>query len=318
MDHDPAEIMMFLAVVRAGSVGAAAKLLKVTPPTVSRAVAKLESRLEGNRVFERTHAGMVLTDLGETLLPHARDVEAAINSFHRRTQNSPNEMSGSVRITATEGLGALWLVPRLNELLQPYPGLTLEVSLDNAVFDLSRREADLALRLSQPTSANLTATHAALLSFQLFASPSYVERRGEPGTLDDFGNHSHVATEMQRNEKIVSWRRMMENSASEVLLTNSAVAHVEAVRSGLGIGLLPSYVGRKYPDLVPVLPDIAWPKRAIWLVTHVELRRHARIRLVIDLVTELFAKSARDLSEPCLSRPPPTKPGLRSVTGSKA
>ena len=297
MTESVVELLFFLAVARTGSLTAAAREMSVTQPTVGRYINTLEERLN-QKLFNRSKDGMTLTEAGEAIYPHAKEVELAIEAFDRRIQSDADEMAGTVRLSTTEGLGALWVVPRIDTLGRKYPALNLELILENDSLDLTRREADVALRLGQPTTTNLTATRVGSLSLQLMASRSYIAQYGAPATVEELSSHRIVSTRLRSAPSDGFWQKIIATGAHVGFTTNSTIAQVEAVRNGVGISVLPSYVGRKYDDLEPIMPNWRWQPREIWLVTHVELRTNPRVRVIMDEMTSLFMKSGTDLIEP--------------------
>ena len=294
MDNDFIEIRHFLAVVRTGSLSGAAKLLQVTQPTVGRYIASMERRLN-RQLFQRHPEGMALTEAGHQLVPHAREVEAMIEAFSRRVAETSSPMSGSVRLSATEGVGTLWLMPRLTGVLRAHPYLTIELVIDNAAVDLARRESDIALRLTQPAAENIASYRVGTLALQLMAAESYVAEFGAPATVEEFHRHKVISPHIRRAPPDTYWQRILHHGAHVALASNSSIAQVKAVVQGLGISILPSYVGRLYPGLVPIMPDWRWQPREIYLAAHTELVRTPRIRGVMDVISDIFNRDGPDL-----------------------
>jgi DNA-binding transcriptional LysR family regulator len=292
--HDWNDIRFFLAAGRAGSLNGAAKDLRTSHPTVARRLAALEESI-GVKLFARHQDGLTLTPAGGALWDRAIAMEEAALSLERGVDAQDDRLTGEVRISATEGLGALWLTPRLLALSAARPGITLDILLDNDAADLMRREADIAIRLARPIAPDLIARRVGELPFRLFAAASYLERCGVPASIDGMADHRLVTLAVRQSTLDATWQAIVDSGAAIACRSNSAVAQLEAVRAGLGVGLLPSYVTALAPDLRIVLPDASWQAREIWLVAHHEVKQSARVRVVFDEIARLFKTEAASL-----------------------
>jgi len=288
------DVRFFLAAVRAGGLNAAAKVLRVSQPTVGRRIAALEADLKV-ALFARHQDGLVLTDAGQQLWVRATAMEEAAHALERQVTIRDSEFEGVVRISLTEGFGALWLTPRLPKLAEAYPQITFDVLLDNDPADLLRRQADIAIRLARPVSASLIGRRIGELGFRLFASRSYLEKHGAPKAMGELAGHRLVTHVVQQSRVDVAWQELIEGGVAVGFQSNSSLAQLSAVRVGLGIGLLPAYLGGEFPDLVPLFETRLWPKREIWLVTHPDVRKIARVRLIFNAVAHLLKRDSRYL-----------------------
>lgn len=288
--HDWDHIRVFLAAARAGSLNAAARTLGTSQPTVGRRLAILETEL-GAPLFDRHQDGLSLTEAGRTLLPGAAAMEEAAFAFERAHAATSDSMAGTVAIAATDGLGILWLTPRLGALGLAHPRLTIEVMIDNGPADLMRREADIAIRLARPITPDLVARRAGSLAYRLFAGADYLERHGTPASVADLARHRFVTLALTQAAPDPLLHDLVEAGAGIAYRGNSALAQAAATRAGLGLAVLPAYLGGLFPDLIPVLPAIAWQPRDIWLVAHPELKRSQRVRVVFDAVLAMFRDS---------------------------
>ncbi|WP_342360219.1 LysR family transcriptional regulator [Terrarubrum flagellatum] len=286
------DIRIFLAVSRAGSLNAGARLLGLTQPTVSRRIHLFEGRL-GVSLFGRTQDGLVLTEAGKSLWHRALAIEEHAEAISRQVLRHDDRMGGVVRISATEGLGAFWLTKRLTRLATKHPHITTEILLDNGVTDLMKRDADVAIRLGRPQARELIAKRVGDMRFSLFASRDYVARHGAPAELRDVLRHPLVTFMWDGASGGDEWRDLVASHPQVAFKTNSSIAQVYAVRAGFGVGLLPTYVQEDSPDLMPILPGQHWPHRDIWLVAHRDVKMSPRIRAVYNEIAAQFTESRR-------------------------
>src|SRR5215831_17144703 len=182
----------FLAVVRTGSLSAAARALGITQPTVGRHIAALEQTLGGRPLFTRSQSGLLPTDVARELLPHAESMDAAADALVRTASARASEVAGTVRITASEVVGAEVLPPILTEFRRLYPRVEIELNLSNQTVDLLRRDADIAVRMVKPEQQSLVARKAGEVALVFFATREYLDRQGTPRTLDDLDSHTLI------------------------------------------------------------------------------------------------------------------------------
>lgn len=292
--HDWNDIRFFLAAGRTSSLNAAARLLRTSQPTVSRRIAALETAA-GKALFVRHSQGLTLTTAGEALWQRALQLEDAALAVEHQVAAQDDTLAGAVRISATDGLGTLWLTPRLARVSAAKPEITLEVMLNNDVADLMRREADIALRLARPVAANLVARRVGDLSFHLFAARDYVTRYGRPETLEDLPQHRLITLDVRQPVMDETWHGILEAGSAVAYRSNSSLTQIAALRAGLGLALVPAYIGKLFPDLVPILPGTVWRSREVWLVAHPEVRRSARVGFVFDALVNLFHTDGQSL-----------------------
>ncbi len=288
MVEDWDNVRFFLAAARAGSLNAAAKDVGASQPTISRRIAELECNV-GAPLFDRHRDGLTLTEVGRGIMERALAVEEAAHALDRRILAQSDGIAGPVRISATEGIGSLWLTPRLRTIADRHPNLRLELHLNNSHVNLLRREADIALRLSRPAVPELIARKVGELSFALFASRGYCAEHGEPTSFAELVNHSLVDVVLSQAAPDQAWHKTLDAEPRIAFSTNSTIAQLAAVRAGYGVTLLPRYVRNYCDDLVELFAGRIWRRRELWLVAHVDLRTNARIRLVFDAIAELCA-----------------------------
>lgn len=279
----------FIAVAETGSLSQAARRLRLSQPTLSRRIAALEEQLKA-QLFQRTPRGLLLTDAGEQVLSGARRVEEEALAIERQAEAAHQTLTGTVRISVTEGLGSLWLPQKLAAFHAAYPGVCVEVLVDNRTVNLIRREADIAIRLFRPEQPDLIAKKAGDLVMGLYASRGYLDRYGRPAKPSDLKDHSHVGFDesmsthpgVQKLERLFTPERIVHRSSS-------FVGQLQATLAGIGIGAHDCVLADAEPTLERILPDVFKHDIEIWLVTHADLRRSARIRAVFDFLSDVIA-----------------------------
>ena len=286
------DVRFFLAVAKTGSFSAAATQLNTKQTTVGRRIQALERRL-GAKLFDRHRHGMEVTPAARGVLVQAESMLSNATAIERHLAGLDREMSGVVRIAATEGLATHWLVPRLARLRRSHPDIIVQVVAGDQVLDLATRQADLAIRFFRPTSNQLVAAKVGQFNMSVFAAPTYVEQHGLPRTLDNLRDHQIVDhTVLHGLPAMKPWSEIVERSPSVVLRTNSSYAAMEAVAVGYGLSVFPDYVA-KISNLVAAPLDLGI-LRDVWLVSHEETNKGMRIRTVIDYVREQFRTDERE------------------------
>jgi len=286
------DVRFFLAVAKTGSFSAAATQLNTKQTTVGRRIQALERRL-GAKLFDRHRHGMEVTPAARGVLVQAESMLSNATSIERHLAGLDREMAGIVRVAATEGLAAQWLVPRLTELRRLHPDIVVQVIVGDQVLDLATRQADLAIRFFRPTSNQLVAARVGQFSMSIFAAPAYIEQYGLPQKLEDLHEHHLVDhTTLHALQAMKPWTEVVERSPSVVLRTNSSHSAMEAVKEAWGLAVFPSYASRS-ANIVEVPIDLGIV-RDIWLVSHEETNKGARIRTVIDYIRDRFRQDERD------------------------
>jgi DNA-binding transcriptional LysR family regulator len=286
------DVRFFLAVAKTGSFSAAATQLNTKQTTVGRRIQALERRL-GAKLFDRHRHGMEVTPAARGVLVQAESMLSNATSIERHLAGLDREMSGVVRVAATEGLAAQWLVPRLTELRRVHSDIVVQVIVGDQVLDLATRQADLAIRYFRPTSNQLVAARVGQFSMSIFAAPAYVEQYGMPQRLDDLREHHIVDhTTLHSLPAMKPWTEVVERSPNVVLRTNSSHSAIEAVKAAWGLAVFPSY-SSKAVNLIEVPIDLNIT-RDIWLVSHEETNKGARIRAVIDYIRDKFREDERE------------------------
>ena len=281
----------FLAALDHGSLMGAARALGATQPTLGRHIAELEAQL-GTVLFERTGRGLLPTEAALRLAEPARAMEAGANALARSAAGAESQSTGTVRITASQPIACILLPPVLAQMRLALPQVQVELVASNQVSNLLRREADIALRMVQPDQASLVTRKIGKVTLGAYAHRDYLRRRGTPRQLQDLAAHEVIADD--RAGAVLAGIEQMGVALTRQELafcTDDLIAYWEAVRAGLGIGFVASYLLRNDPLLVPVLPELPLPSLPIWLTVHREIRTSVRIRAVYDFLAQAVPRA---------------------------
>lgn len=285
------DLRVFLAVHRLGAYKRAAKSLGVDATTVGRRIAALEASL-GARLFTRTPERVQLTATGRRLVPRAERIETEALELERELSAADSRLEGSLRVTASDGLVHYVLLPNLAEFRREHPLLTMDLRADTRVFDLSRREADVAVRLFRPKQPALIARRLGEMRLSLFASQDYIDRRGAPRNGAALSAHDWIGFDASLDDlPQVKWLHRSLLSPRYVVRANTTAAQAIACATGHGIALLPTFVAAREPALRRILPRLIGPARELWAVTHVDMRANARIEACLRWLTRAVASA---------------------------
>jgi len=273
-------LRFFLALCEAGSLSGAARVAGVEHTTVARRIDALEASLQVC-LFDRFPRGWSLTAAGKALLPHARRIEDEMHAM-LRTAGGTAELSGKVRVSAPPALAAYLLAPRLKDALRRLPGIEIDLRGETRQTDLTRREADIALRFNRPSAPGLAVRQVGSVAYGLYASAAYLaERTAQQWEFLGYDQLLQDAPQQQWLEQIRAGRRYC-------LRSNDLGALYQATAAGCGVAVLPHYVvdGSGALVLVDSLPCPV--KRKLWMVMHEDVRRAAPVRAVADAIADLF------------------------------
>ena len=271
----------FLGVMRNGSLSAAARALGLTQPTIGRHIDALEATL-GIGLFVRSRHGLAPTQAALDLASRAEATEAAARSFVRAASGEVNEPRGTVRLTASNIIGAEVLPPILRDFRERHSHIAIELVLSNRNQDLTRRDADIAVRMVRPTQKALVARRLGLVKIAFYARREYLARHGTPRSVQDLGHHAVIG--FDRDAESVRWLGTELPVARDAfaLRTDDDQAQLNALRAGFGIGGCQAGIAARDPDLVPVLPQDLGFKLEMWLAMHESLRTNRRAKLLFD------------------------------------
>ena len=293
LPHDPEPgwelYRSFLAVVREGSLSGAARRLALTQPTIGRHVDALEQAL-GAALFTRSQHGLTPTAAALDLVPHAEAMEAAAEALMRTASGEAGAARGTIRLTASDIVGAEILPPILTEFRDRHPGIALELALTNKTEDLLRHEADIAVRMTRPTQSALVARRIGTVRIGLYAHRRYAEAHGLPDSLEAVGGHAVIGFDRDTTSiRGLSSAGMPITREIFAFRCDNDLAQLAALRAGYGIGGCQVNIAARNPDLVPVLHDKLMFQLEMWVVMHEDLRASRRVRLLFDHLVEQLA-----------------------------
>ncbi|WP_353230987.1 LysR family transcriptional regulator [Novosphingobium sp.] len=282
MDWD--DVRSFLAIARARTLSGAARDLGVRQSTMSRRLEALEARA-GARLLQKTASGFELTALGEAVLGNAERMEAEAIAVERMVQGRDVALSGVVRLTTVEIIANLLIPGAAMRLHAKYPAITLDVLSESRTLNLSKREADIAIRMTRFEGNQLVSRRMAVAASALYASAGYVAKHGRNPA--DPGHAVVTVLEDQAHMAEPQWLAARLPDARVALRSNSRDAQMAAMRAGLGLAYLPCFLAEGHADVVRI--DDGGPPRDVWLGVHADLRHMPRIRAVIDALDAEFA-----------------------------
>jgi DNA-binding transcriptional LysR family regulator len=276
----------FLAVAEGGSLSEAARVLGTSQPTLGRHIAALEQDL-GLELFQRHPKGLSLTEEGLTILPRARQMREAVNGIALAAAGREADLSGTVRVTASEMLSFFHLPAMIARIRTAHPEIQIELVPSDLTSNLLFREADIAIRMYRPTQLDLVTRHVGDLPIRMFAARRYIDERGTPRSADDLRRHDIVGYDA--NEAIISGMRMAGLPAERGWFgarCDNNLANWALVRAGCGIGFGQAVVGLSDPELVEIDIGLPLPPLEVWLTAHEAMRRSARVRRVWDRLAD--------------------------------
>jgi DNA-binding transcriptional LysR family regulator len=282
------DLRFFLAIYRSRTLAGAARTLGVEHTTVGRRLAAMERGL-GATLFARTPGGFLPTESAGQILPLAEQAERAMEGIERIALGEDQRPEGLVRVTTSETFAG-FLGRRLAELHAKYPGITIEVLSGNANLDLTRREADLAVRSAPTTQSDLLCRKVATGAWSAYAARSYVEARGTPMPITDIAGHDVIAYNDSLSQTPGAlWLQAHGEGANIVLRSGSIVAAWHAALGGSGIAIVPCFLAEREETMVRLTPEVLGA-RDIYLVVHPDLARVTRVRVVIEFLAERLTR----------------------------
>ncbi|MCR9151056.1 MAG: LysR family transcriptional regulator [Rhodobacteraceae bacterium] len=286
MDWD--KLRIFHAVADAGSLTHAGETLHLSQSAVSRQIRALEDSLN-TTLFHRHARGLILTEQGELLFDATTAMMKRLDAAAARIRDSEEEVFGELRVTTTTGFGTLWLAPRLPKFYERYPELKIDLLLEERVLDLPMREADVAIRMKEPSQADLIRKRLMHIRMRLYASPEYIAAHGKPERLEDLSKHRLVCQQAgaaQVSAGAILVQTLLAYDIPSTLTVNNYFGVLQGVINHLGIGVLPDYLTEDFPNLVRVMPEIESAEVPVFLAYPEELRQSKRVAAFRDFVTE--------------------------------
>jgi DNA-binding transcriptional LysR family regulator len=295
------DIRFFLAICREGSLSAAARCLGVDHSTVGRRLVAFERQL-GAKLANRTPEGLLLTATGREILADCENMEAAAFALQRRAAGQDRHTAGLLSVATTESLAFQLVVPALSELRSTHPELQINLLVDFHSLDLSRRQADLAVRPPQPTEAHLVCRKLGAYGFALYASRPYLAKRGTPHRGEGLHGHSLITYLDRVSGPGSPFLGETFDQKDVVFKSNSTFAQLAAVANGLGMADLPCCIADAHGEVQRVWPEEQSTPYPIWLITHEDLRRATKIRLVSSAIVRQYERRRRILRDGTRSR----------------
>lgn len=293
MDWD--KLRVFHAVADAGSLTHAGDTLHLSQSAVSRQVRALEDSLN-TTLFHRHARGLILTEQGELLFDATRAMSKRLDAASARIRDSEEEVFGELRVTTTIGFGSLWLAPRLSNFYTDFPELNIDLMLTERVLDLPMREADVAIRMKEPSQADLVRKRLMSVKMRLYASREYLTTHEMPQTIKDLQDHRLIcqnSSSEQVSAGATLVRELMSYELPSLLTVNNYFGCLQAVRHGLGIGMLPDYVAIDDQEVVRVLPEVESNEVPVFLAYPEELRQSKRISAFRDFVVSQIGEQRK-------------------------
>lgn len=287
-DLDWNDLPAFLAVARIGRLTTAAQRLGIDHSTLSRRLSGLEAAL-GTRLFDRRSTGFTLTAAGERLLGDAERMESLAITMRAHLDEASHRVGGTVRLGTPEGFGTDFLAPRLAGFVAAQPNLEIELVANPRSFSLSKREADLAVSMARPETGRLYARKLVDYALGIYASRAYRDAGEAIGSVADLVDHPWIGyvEDLQWTSELNYLPQISPVIHPRVRISN-IITQREAVRGGVGLGVLPHFMARDDPNLVAVLPEVRLV-RSYWLIAHAETRDLLRVKLVTEFLTQQVA-----------------------------
>lgn len=295
MDWD--KLRIFHAVASAGSFTHAGQTLGLSQSAVSRQISALEEDIS-TPLFQRHARGLTLTDEGELLFGAVSDVLGRLAAAEEALKNVHDAPRGALKITASHGIGAYWLLPRLGQFLAQYPEVDIHLVMNDRELDLAQREADVAIRMRAPVQADLIQRKLFTVHYHMYAAKAYLARHPAPTKLEEIADHTIIVYGETAVPEIrdINWlleafrKHTTPASKGHVIRINNITGILLATEAGLGIGVVPDYVAAQHPLLERVLPDVAAPGFDVHLVYADALRQSKRVAAFRDFAV----KSSKD------------------------
>lgn len=286
------DLRYVLALARGGSLASAAEALQVDPSSVHRRLVALERRLTV-RLFDRGRGGFRATHQGETLVEAAKRIEAETLAAELQVVGTDLKLSGTLRVSTSELLGLYLLPPLLGAFASRFPELEVELSIDNRLVDLARRDADVVVRATDKPPPHLVGRRIAKIASCAYAHRRYLDRVGRARPLESYdwlGLDQTLAHAPQAR-----WLRERLPGVRCRIRFNLIEGTHQGVRAGLGVAVLPSFVGDRQPELERVTQPETSGEFGVYVLTHPDLRRSARIRAFMQTIGAMIATQERSL-----------------------
>lgn len=284
------KIRLFYNVAKAGSFTQAGERLGMNQSSLSRQISSLEQELRVP-LFHRHSRGLLLSDHGDVLFRAAQDMHHSFESTRQRLAETREVPAGDLKVTATVGIGGIWLAQRINEFLDAYPEVRIQLVLTSDELDLSMREADVAIRMRRPDQPDLIQWRLFTIHYHAYASRTYIERFGEPKKVEDLDEHRILCLGGDQASYILALHQLEtlgrdpKNPRRSHVTVNDSTALRTAIETGAGIGMAPDYAMSNNPQVVQVLQDVEMPTLDCYLAFPEETRSVSRLQAFREFLT---------------------------------
>lgn len=284
------DLKIFLEVARCGTLGAAARRLKVDPSTLSRHISRLEETINAP-IFERNNQGLHLTAGGQGLLEYVESMEASAVALAEQLGDHPKEPSGTVRVGSMEGIASLYLAAEFQGFSALHPKIAIELVSTTQQMHVNRREADVFLSFFPMVGKSIDVTPLGSFPLHLYAAPEYLTQHGHPTSLEDLLDHqfaSYVDDLIQLDT--VRWLNEVITRPKLSFQSSSMIAQMFAAAAGAGIVMLPSFAKPERLGLLRLLDEQVNVRRTIWMTVHRDLQYLPRIKAVTRFLEKTIAR----------------------------
>lgn len=282
-------IRAFLAVARSGSLSSAARHLGVSQSTLTREIQSLEQSTQLN-LFKRSTHGVQLTEQGQNLMDSAEQMEKAADNFARRSQGNVPSLKGEVRISANEIIANYLLPKALATFKDKFPQIVPEIVVSNAVTNLSKRDADIAIRMFRPSQSEFVSRRLPDIALGFFAHRQYLEKFGRPDSVEDLKQHRLINEDLDNTFVTGATALGYQFSKQDFAFrTDHLQLQINLARAGAGIVGTHTKLAQHWPELEQVLTDFPLPSLQCWLVCHSDVQYNARIRETLHFLSDWFS-----------------------------
>ena len=295
MDWD--KLKIFHNVALDLNISEAAHKMNISHSSISRQISSLERELKVS-LFRRHARGLTLTEQGKILFKTAHDIFGKIALTEAQLTESKEKPTGSLTIAATVAFGTTWLAPRIVKFSNSYPDIDISIRIENRYTDLAQGEADVALRLREPTQVDLIRFPLYKFQFKIYSSPEYIEKFGIPNDVSELSKHKIIAFGHDVEPSIPDVNCILDlipkNKKVKTLFISNMYGVMRAIVGGAGIGALPEYMKSSKNNLVPILPDAKTPKAVIYFTYPPELKGSKKIEALRDFLVREVNKERKD------------------------
>ena len=294
MDWD--KLKIFHNVALDLNISEAAHKMNISHSSISRQISALERDLKVS-LFKRHARGLTLTEQGKILFKTAHDIFGKIALTEAKLTESKENPTGPLTIAATVAFGTTWLAPRIEKFTNSYPDIDVSIIIENKYTDLAQGEADVALRLTEPTQMDLIRFPLYEFQFKIYSSPEYIEKFGIPKDVSELPNHKIVAFGDSVEPSIPDVNCILDllpkNKKVKTLFISNMYGVMRAIGGGAGIGALPEYMRISNNNLVPILPNVDTPKTIIYFTYPPELKGSKKIEALRDFLVREVNKEKK-------------------------